>query len=207
MTVGLLGGTFDPPHVGHLALADEAIRRFALERLVVVPTGTPPHKRAKADAETRFRLAEAAFAGRPRVELSRRELERPGPSYTVDTARWAERRFGDVVLLVGADEFGDFLSWREPDEILRHVRLGVASRPGFPRARLDAVLAALERPDRVELFPIPEVPVSSRELRARIASGEPVGELLPPTVARLVEDAGLYRCYASSEPEQELPTR
>ena len=193
MAVGLLGGAFDPPHSGHLALADAALAHFRLERLVVVPTGDPPHKRAESGAETRFRLAEAAFAGRERVELSRHELDRPGPSYTVDTARWARERWGDVVLLIGADEFADFLRWKDPDEILEHARLGVATRPGFDRPELERVRAALRHPDRVELFRIPVVPVTSRELRDRVRAGRPIDGFVPPGVARLIAEAGLYR--------------
>ena len=193
MTVGLLGGAFDPPHNGHLTLAAEAIQRFGFERLVVIPTGDPPHKRAETDAETRFLLAEAAFADLPGVELSRQELEREGPSYTVDTARWAADLYGDAIFLVGADEFCDFLSWREPDEILDAIRLGVASRPGFPPERLDAVLSGLRRPDRVELFEIEPLPIESRELRALAARGESLAAFVPPAVARLVAERGLYR--------------
>jgi nicotinate-nucleotide adenylyltransferase len=193
VTVALLGGAFDPPHNGHLALVSQAMGHFRPDRLVVIPTGEPPHKRAETDAETRFDLAVAAFAGLPGVELSRHELERDGPSYTVDTARWAAERYGDVVFLVGADEFCDFLAWREPDEILDSVRLGVASRPGFPRGRLDAVLEGLRRPDRVELFEIEPLPIESRELRALVARGESIAPFVPPAVARLVAERGLYR--------------
>ena len=193
MTAGLLGGAFDPPHLGHLALADAAIAHFGLERLVVVVTGFPPHKEVETDAETRFRLAQAAFAGRRGVELSRHELEREGPSYTVETAQWAEREWGDVVFLVGADEFADFLAWKDPDGVLEHARLAVATRPGYSPEQLARVLAVLRRPERVELFPIPAVPVSSREIRARVAAGEAIDGLVPDAVARLVEELGLYR--------------
>jgi nicotinate-nucleotide adenylyltransferase len=193
MTTGILGGAFDPPHNGHLVLADEAIRHFGLARLVVVVTGDPPHKRVEADAETRYRLAEAAFAGRPGVELSRVELERPEPSYTVDTARWAAERYGEAVFVVGADEFAGFLSWYEPNGVLEHVRLGVATRPGYPRERLERVLARLDRPDRVELFTIRALPVSSTEIRERVAHGEPIDDLVPSGVAALVRELGLYR--------------
>jgi nicotinate-nucleotide adenylyltransferase len=193
VTVGLLGGAFDPPHNGHLALAGEAMRHFGLERLIVVPTGEPPHKRVETDAETRFRLAEAAFADLPGAEPSRYELEREGPSYTVETARWAADRYGDAIFLVGADEFCDFLSWREPDEILEAVRVGVASRPGFPRDRLEAVLRGLRRPDRVEFFEIEPLPIESRELRALAARDESLAAFVPPAVARLVAERGLYR--------------
>ena len=94
---------------------------------------------------------------------------------------------------MGADEFADFLTWKDPDEVLAHVRLGVASRPGFPRDRLDRVLAELARPDRVERFEIDPVPVASREIRARVAAGQRVDDLVPPGVARLIDELGLYR--------------
>lgn len=189
---GLLGGAFDPPHNGHLVLADEAIRRFRLERLVVVVTGVAPHKEVETDPETRYRLTVAAFADRPGVEVSRHELDRPGPSYTVDTARWAADRYGDAIFLVGADEFASFLDWKDPDAVLRHVRLGVATRPGYPRELFDPVLARLERPDRVEPFEIPELPISSTGIRERVARGLLIDGLVPPAVATLVAELGLY---------------
>jgi nicotinate-nucleotide adenylyltransferase len=192
VTVGLLGGAFDPPHLGHVALARAALDRFGLDRLLVVVTGEPPHKPVETDAETRYDLAEAAFRGIPGVELSRHELDRPGPSYTVDTVRWADERWGDVVFLVGADELADFLAWKDPDGILEHARLGVATRPGFPRERLEPVLARLRRPERVELFEIPAVDASSSEIRDRVRRGEPIGDLVPGAVARLVVERSLY---------------
>jgi nicotinate-nucleotide adenylyltransferase len=193
MAVGLLGGAFDPPHNGHVALADEALRHFGLDRVVVVVTGDPPHKHVETDPETRYRLAEAAFGGRARLELSRRELDRAGPSYTLETARWAAESFADPIFLVGADEFVDFLSWKDPNGVLEHVRLGVATRPGFPRAALLRVREQLERPERVELFEIPALPFSSRELREAVARGEPIDAYVPAPVARLVGELGLYR--------------
>ena len=193
MTVGLLGGTFDPPHNGHVALARSALERFSLERLVVVVARDPPHKRAVLDPESRLELAEAAFRGLPRTEISRVELDREGPSYTIDTARWAADRWGDVVFLVGADEFADFLSWRDPDGVLEAVRLGVATRPGFPEQSLRAVLERLRAPERVEFFSIPPLAVSSSELRGRVGRGESVDGLVPPAVARRIGEAGLYR--------------
>jgi nicotinate-nucleotide adenylyltransferase len=194
MTVGLLGGTFDPPHNGHVALARTAIGAIGLDWLVVVPVGEAPHKPVGTDAETRFRLAEAAFADLPRTELSRVELERGGPSYTVDTAAWAEREHGDdVVFLLGADEFADFPTWREPNRILEHVRLAVATRPGIPHDRLEAVRAGLRHPDRVSFFELEPIPISSRDLRARVARGEAIDGLVPPAVVRVIDDVGLYR--------------
>jgi nicotinate-nucleotide adenylyltransferase len=185
---GLLGGAFDPPHIGHLALATAAIARFELDRLIVLPTGDPPHKSVGTPAEIRYRLAEAAFAGLPGVELSRFELERPGPSYTVDTVRWAAERYGDVLFIVGADHWASFDRWHDPEGVLRHARLAVVTRPGIeaPAAR-----------ERVELFEMPPVAVSSTELRERVARGEPIEGLVPPKVAQLIDKLGLYRDHAS----------
>lgn len=191
--IGLLGGAFDPPHNGHLVLAEGALERLGLDRLVVVVTGRPAHKPVETDAETRFRLAEAAFAGLRGVELSRHELERAGPSYTVDTVRWAAETLGEVVFVVGADEFAGFLAWHDPEGILRAARLAVATRPGYPRGELAAVLARLSQPARVELFELDALPISSTEIRERVARGEPIGELVPPRVAELVAELGLYR--------------
>ncbi len=190
---GLFGGAFDPPHVGHVALAEAAIANFALERLVVIPTGVAPHKQVTTPAEVRCRLAEAAFAGVARVEISRWEIDRGEPSYTLETTRWARDRYGELIFLVGADQFAKLETWHRPDEVLELARLGVATRPGYPREALDAVLAKLRDPSRVEFFELEPHPVSSTEVRARAARGEPIDGQVPPAVARLVEDLGLYR--------------
>lgn len=192
MRVAILGGTFDPPHVGHIALARAALAGLPVERVVVVPLREAAHKAVETDAETRFRLAEAAFVGEPGIEVSRHELDRPGPSYTVDTARWAAAAYCDPIFLIGADELADFPTWREPDAILELARLAVATRPGSDAARLDAARARLGRPDRVLELPFEPQHVSSRDIRARLARGEPVDGLLPPAVARLVAELGLY---------------
>ena len=183
-STGLLGGAFDPPHNGHVALARAAIERFDLERLVVLPTGDPPHKEVGTPAEIRYRLAEAAFADLPRVELSRLELERPGPSYTVDTVRWAKERYGDVLFIVGADHWARFDRWHDPEGVLENARLAVVTRPGveLPAPR-----------ERVLLFEMPPVDVSSTHVRERVAAGEPIDDLVPPKVVRLIDELGLYR--------------
>jgi nicotinate-nucleotide adenylyltransferase len=192
MTVGLLGGAFDPPHLGHVELARDALERFGLERLVIVVTGRAPHKLVETGAETRLKLAEAAFGDLPGVEVSRWEIDRVEPSYTVDTVRWAKDRWGDAAFVVGADEFVDFLDWKDPNGVLEHARLLVASRPGFPEERLHRVLSELQRSERVELFEIRPLPISSREIRARTARGEPIDVLVPPGVAELIEELDLY---------------
>jgi nicotinate-nucleotide adenylyltransferase len=193
VTVALLGGTFDPPHVGHVALARAALAELPVDRLVVVVVGEAPHKAVETDAETRFRLAAAAFADEPAVEVSRQELERPGPSYTVHTVRWATETYGDAIFVVGADEFADFLTWRDPETILELARIAVATRPGSEPERLDAVRARLDRPDRVLELPFEPLAVSSSDIRARVARGGPIHGLVPDAAARLLADLGLYR--------------
>ena len=187
MTTGLLGGAFDPPHAGHVVLATEAVPRFGLDRLIVLVVDRPGHKPVRTPVEDRIELARAAFADVPLAEVRLEEH-----AYTVDSLRAGDFDPETTVFLVGADEFADFLTWKEHDEILDRVRLGVATRPGYPRERLEPVLAALRQPDRVELFEIPAVDVSSTDLRARLERGEPVGRLVPRAVADRIVERGLY---------------
>ena len=150
---GLLGGTFNPPHNGHVLLAETARKRFGLDPLRVHVSTNPPHKRVEVPVETRLELTRLAFPGDIVV--------RDDHPYSIDTVTG----YGDdAVFLIGADQFAQFLTWREPDEILEHVRLGVATRPGYRREELDAVLRALRRPDRVELFEMAPVPISSSDI-------------------------------------------
>jgi nicotinate-nucleotide adenylyltransferase len=180
---GLLGGTFNPPHNGHLALAHAALDHFDLDDLTVLVAERPGHKEVQLDADTRLRLARAAF---PDYEVEADPHER-----TVDLLR--EGRWSEPLFLIGADQFADFLTWKDPEGVLALARIGVATRPGFPRDRLEAVLQQLSRRDRVELFEIDPVPTSSREIRDRIRRGEPIDDVVPPAVAELIESLGLYR--------------
>jgi nicotinate-nucleotide adenylyltransferase len=190
---GLFGGTFDPPHNGHLALARAAVDHFGLERLVVTVGGQTPGKETLVDAETRLRLAKAAFADVPRAEISRLDIDREQPAYSHETVRRARERWGETVFLVGADRFADFLGWKAPNEVLQHARLGVATRPGVDEAALRDVLEHLERPEQVTFFPIEQIDVSSSDIRRHVAAGEAYEHLVPPPVARLIAQLGLYR--------------
>jgi len=181
--VGLYGGSFDPPHTGHVELARRAKEELGLARLVVLVSADPGHKRVDTPAEVRLRLARAAF---PDDEVLLDMHAR-----TIDTLR-AHPEWSDPVFVIGADQFCDFLSWKEPDEVLRRTRLAVATRPGFPRERLDRVLEHLEQPEHVLFFDIEPTPVASRDLRALLAAGEGV-EDVPPAVAELIEAETLYR--------------
>jgi len=183
VTTGLFGGTFNPPHYGHLALAEAAKEKFGLDDLVVLVTAQPGHKDVEVDAESRLRLARAAF---PDYDVELDPYER-----TVDLLRTG--RWRDPIFLVGADSFSELLTWKEPDELLALARLGVATRPGYPQELLQPVLDGLARPERVEFFEIEPVPISSREVRDRVSRGEPVDSLVPPAVAEEIEALGLYR--------------
>jgi nicotinate-nucleotide adenylyltransferase len=180
---GLLGGTFNPPHYGHLAVADAARKHFDLDDLAVLVAVRPGHKEVELDAETRLRLARAAF---PDYDVELDPYER-----TVDMLEAG--RWRDPVFLVGADSFSELLAWKEPDTLLALARLGVATRPGYPKELLDRVLDQLARPDRVEFFEIEPVPISSRDIRDHVARGEPIDTLVPPAVAELIDSLGLYR--------------
>ena len=178
----LYGGAFDPPHLGHVALADAARERFGVDRLVVLVSERPAHRSVHASADDRLALARAAF---PRDDV---RLD-PYPR-TVELLR--AERFDDPVFVVGADQFRSFLEWSEPSEVLERTRIAVATRPGFPRADLDDVVAHLDQPDRVLFFEIEPNRAASRDVRARIAAGEPPDGLVPPAVAKVVSERGIY---------------
>ena len=183
MGVVLYGGAFDPPHLGHAAVADAARERFGVEQLVVLVSEHPAHRTVHASAADRLALARAAFPADD-VRLD------PHPR-TVELLR--AERFDDPVFVVGADQFRGFLGWSEPAEVLDRTRIAVATRPGFPRSELQAVLEELERPERVLFFEIEPNPAASTDIRARVAAGQPLGRLLPPTVVQLIAERGLYR--------------
>jgi len=184
--VGILGGAFDPPHDGHVALSRAAIDHFGLDRLLVRVVEAPGHKPVDARAADRLALTALAFADVPNAEVALDPYAR-----TVDSLE--ALGLEDPVFLVGADELAGFLDWQEPERVLELARLGVATRPGYPRELLDRVLTRLAQPDRVELFPLEPFGVSSSELRDRVAAGLPLDGLVPPGVADEIERRGLYR--------------
>jgi nicotinate-nucleotide adenylyltransferase len=179
---GLLGGAFDPPHVGHVALAAAAKERFGLPRLTILVAEHPGHKETYLPAETRLELARAAFPDDD-VRLD------PYPR-TIDLLRGES--FENPLFIVGADQFSNFLSWKDPDEVLERARLAVATRPGYPRERLDAVLEELDQPERVVFFDIEPNPAASREVRALAVAGSPLAGLVPDAVEKLIQERGLY---------------
>jgi nicotinate-nucleotide adenylyltransferase len=182
MTVGLYGGAFDPPHVGHVAVGRAAKERFDLPSLTVLVSEDPGHKATHLPAPVRLELARAAF---PDDDVLLDVYPR-----TVDLLR--AERFDDPLFIIGADEFSDFLSWKEPDAVLELTRVAVATRPGFPQERLDSVLDGLEQPDRVLFFEIEPNPAASREIRELAAAGAPLVGLVPDAVNDLIRAQDLY---------------
>ena len=184
---GILGGIFDPPQNGHVALARAALEQLPIDRLVVLVVADPGHRATVADAETRLRLAQAAFAGLGEVVLD-------SHAFTVDAVR--DGRFGDALFIVGADEGAAFPSWKDPEEVLRRVKLAVGTRSGYPPPDLERY------GDRVVAFELASPAVSSSEVRERVARGESIAELVPEAVAAAISRLGLYRGYTTSDPER-----
>jgi nicotinate-nucleotide adenylyltransferase len=186
VATGIFGGAFDPPHVGHVELARRGIEHFGLDRLLVRVVAAPGHKDVRTPPPVRLLLAALAFSA-----LEEADVGLDSHARTIDSLEALDLE--DPVFLVGADEFAAFLDWKDPERVLELARLGVATRPGVDRDRLDAVRAELMRPDRVSFFEIEPLPVSSSEIRARAARGEPVDGLVPPAVAAEITRRGLYR--------------
>ena len=198
--VGIMGGTFDPIHLGHLVAAEEARVRFGLERVIFVTAGAPPHKKdyEVSPAEHRHAMVALATAANPHFEASRIELDRPGPSYTVDTMREFRRQFGEacrLYFITGADAMLETLTWRQPEELASLCEFIAVARPGYDLARLSGALSP-EIMARVHVLDIPGVEVSSTELRRRAAAGESLRYLTPPAVAQYLK---MNRLYARRE--------
>jgi nicotinate-nucleotide adenylyltransferase len=195
--VGLLGGTFNPPHLAHLICAQEALVQLGLERVLLVPVHTPPHKEAAEDpgVEHRVELCRRAVAGDERFGVSRMEADRPGPSYTVDTlsALHDDAPEDELTFIVGGDMAHSLPEWRSPEAVLDLATLAVAEREGVVREDIMERLAVLPgAARRVRFFDMPRVDISSSLIRRRVAAGRPVRYLVPEGVAAYIEHAGLY---------------
>lgn len=196
--IGILGGTFNPPHIGHLLCAQEARDRLGLDRVVLMPVLRPPHKEVSEDpgADERVALCRAAVAGDERLDVSTAEIDRAGdgPSFTVDTLRqWREDRPGDALtFIVGGDMALSLPTWREPETILQLARLGVAERGSAVRADIAERLDPLGGAERISFFDLPRVDVSSTDVRRRVAEGRPIRWLVPDAVADRIAARGLY---------------
>ena len=194
--VGVMGGTFDPVHHGHLVAASEVQSAFDLDEVVFVPTGQPWQKSSRdvAPAEHRYLMTVIATASNPRFTVSRVDIDRTGPTYTIDTLRdlAAQRPGVDLFFITGADALAQILSWKDSDEIFDLAHFIGVTRPGHV---LDD--AGLPR-DRVSLMEVPAMAISSTDCRARVAKGEPVWYLVPDGVVQYIGKYGLYRQETAS---------
>ena len=196
-TIGLLGGTFNPVHDGHLSIAREALRLFALDAVWFIPCAVPPHKPAHdlAPNEDRLAMLRLAIAGEPRFDALPIEFERPGKSYTVDTVRALQALHpgAGFVFIIGADTLPELHTWHKPLELLSLVRIVTLARPGFVPAAA-ALRLPPPWPERLlaDLRTGDPLDVSSRDLRAKIAAGQPVS-LVPEPVLRYIQEHNLYR--------------
>jgi nicotinate-nucleotide adenylyltransferase len=195
--LGVLGGTFNPPHIGHLVMLDEAIDQLGLDRILLIPVSQPPHKEVPDDpgADVRLELCRRAVAGDDRLAVCALEIERGGASYTADTLRALHEREPEhqLTFIVGGDMAQSFPSWREPEAILELARLAVAEREGLQRADIARRLTPLHDGSRVAFFDMPRIDVSSSAIRERVAAGRTIRHLVPAEVAREIERRDLYR--------------
>jgi len=199
--IGVMGGTFDPIHIGHLAIGEEAREALSLDRVLFVPAGQPPHKPAGSvtSVEHRVAMVELAIADNPAFELSRMEVERPGPSYTVDTVEALTRDTDDLVLILSAETFAELPSWHEPERLFDAARMAVVPREGYPApdpAWLEAAFPG--RGSRVTYLEGPRLGLSSTAIRARVAAGRSIRYLVPDKVGTYIADKQLYRRPAPS---------
>jgi nicotinate-nucleotide adenylyltransferase len=197
----VLGGTFDPIHVGHLIIAQEVLSALHLERLFFLPAGDPPHKRDHAitPAHHRLRMVELAIAGNPAFAISLADLERPGPSYTVDTLRLLHEEWGPetaIAFVIGWDMLDDLLTWHDPAGVVREAdRLVAIHRPGYqldPRylALLEEKLPGIK--ERLMPLEAPQIAISSSDLRRRVAEHRPIRYQVPDAVEAYILAHGLY---------------
>jgi nicotinate-nucleotide adenylyltransferase len=202
--VGILGGTFNPPHLGHLVMAQEALDQLDLDRVVLMPVSEPPHKEAPDDPGPAVRadLCRLAVAADERFGVSLLEIERGGASYTADTLRELHVRHPEheLTFIVGGDMAFSLPAWREPEAVLRLARLAVAEREEVRRDDVTRRLAPLHGGDRVVFFDMPRIDVSSSAIRERVAAGRPVRYLVPDAVAEAIAGDGLYRHPAAGRP-------
>jgi nicotinate-nucleotide adenylyltransferase len=186
-TLGVLGSLCNPPHLGHLILAREAIDQLGLEEVLLVPTGIPSHRPAPPESpQVRLRLAHAEAAADPRIRASAIEVDRSGPSYMADTLELLRRsEQADLVLIIGADQYAALGDWHDPERVRRLARLAVAPRPGMGEV-------GIVTPDVVTIA-MPAIDLSSSAIRERVRDGRSIRHLVPEGVRAVIEDEGLYR--------------
>jgi nicotinate-nucleotide adenylyltransferase len=194
--IGILGGTFNPPHLGHLVCAQEAYRELDLDRVMLIPARVPPHKPVDEEPGPahRLELCRRAVRDDDRFEVSDLELSRDGPSFTVDTLQELSSRapHNELVLIVGGDIAAGLPRWREPERVLELATLAVAKRRGTARATVDDALGGLAGGDRARFFAMPRIGISSTMVRRRVRAGQPIRYFVPDAAVEYIQRHGLY---------------
>jgi nicotinate-nucleotide adenylyltransferase len=195
--IGILGGTFNPPHLGHLVCAQEAYLQLALDSVTIIPAAIPPHKPVEHEpgAHHRLELCRLAVVDDERFEVSDIELRRDGPSYTVDTLQVLTSSAPNTehFLIVGGDIAVGLPQWREPERVLELATLAVAKRRGTARGAVQTALEPLRGGERARFFRMPRIGVSSTLVRRRVRAGQSIRYLVPDRVSAYIEQEGLYR--------------
>lgn len=195
-----MGGTFDPIHFGHLIAAELARTRFTLDLVIFVPTGDPPHKRCRpvSPAEHRYAMAVLATADHPLFQVSRLEMDRPGPSFSVDTLEEIRRRLGptvDLYFITGADAISDMLTWKDPQRLVDFCHWVAISRPGYSLQDVEAKLGDFYRRhrERFHLLEVPGIAISSTDIRERVRNGQSIRYFVPEAVRLYIQKYALYQ--------------
>jgi nicotinate-nucleotide adenylyltransferase len=196
LRVGILGGAFNPPHIGHLVCAQEAFVQLELDRVVFVPVGQAPHRDLEGDPgpEARLEMVELATADDARFAVSRIEIEREGPSYTADTLRelLAAAPDDELFLILGGDQAAALPEWHEPEVVLELAQVAVVERTNWSRNAIGIKVGRLKGAERIRYLDMPIIQVSSSSIRRRVAAGQPIRYLLPDRVANHIGASGLY---------------
>jgi len=201
--IGIMGGTFNPIHSGHLVTAQEALSQFNLDRVIFIPTGNPPHKDKQeiADSEDRYIMAVIATSSNSNFFVSRMEIERKKKSYTIDTVRQLKKKYGrksSLYFVTGADAILEILTWKNTDEIISLCKFIAATRPGYDITRIEDLRKKLFSSDeesykKIYIMEIPALSISSTDIRNRLKSGRPIDYLVPEGVSNYILKHGLYK--------------
>ena len=201
-SVGIMGGTFDPIHYGHLVIAEAARAKFNMDEIIFVPSGTPPHKKGRSitHSEHRYQMTKLAIQDNPHFSVSRLEIDRPGLSYAVDTIRALRSLFADdacLYFITGADAILEILSWKDVGSLISMCQLVAATRPGYSLDGLTDIVnrirAEHKRDFTVHTMEVPALMISSTDIRSRVENHLPIKYLLPDAVEKYIYDYHLYR--------------
>jgi len=201
--IGIMGGTFNPIHHGHMVTAQEALDQFSLDRVVFIPTGDPPHKVEDllAHAEDRYLMTVIAISSNDSFFVSRAEIDRRGKSYTIETVKELRNTYGadaELFFITGADAILEILTWKNTDEIVTLAKFIAATRPGYDLSKIEGLKSTLFRSEKeadkgISIMEIPALAISSTDIRKRIKQGRPINYLVPEGVNNYIIKHGLYR--------------